>query len=147
MQNQLHRAALKESVTSARKNELYLRAVPDVRSQIKESFITITKVATVRRSRSEMEIIGDILRAASRNGGESVTALKQRVNLSQCTFIKYLEVMLRCNLLSSERPLDRSARTVIYKPTELGYDFVLKQRELAALLNAEGPELFSFRDW
>ncbi len=95
---------------------------------------SIPRTRKGRRTRSDIEIIGAILRAASLNGGMSMTKLRQKAGFSQATTVKYVKSLLECNLLSVELSYERNPPTRIFRPTELGYDFLLEQREIIDLL-------------
>lgn len=147
IENPLTQGGVKETAASSIGNQQYPRTSTNRMRITSGSLISTAKpTLAAKRARSDLEIIGDILRIASRNGGESISVMRQRANLSQKTITRYLRLMLARNLLSLKRPSDRNS-AVLYRPTELGYDFVLRQRELLTLLDSEGPELFSLRDW
>ena len=94
------------------------------------------------RLRSETEIIAAILTAAARNGGESITTLKQKANVSPRSIDRYVNYMIESGLLTVEQSYERA--TKLYKPTVRGREFVTKQDGLLELLDAhpDGPISF-----
>jgi predicted transcriptional regulator len=100
------------------------------------------KIAKVR---SEFEIIAAILKAASNCGGEPLTTLRQKANVSSTSIARYVDYMLDRNLLVVEPSLERNLPK-IYRPTEYGYEFLLRQRELIALIDEEDSQLMNFWD-
>jgi|GEM_PF-4745128 len=102
-----------------------------------------------RTRRPSLVIISAILRAASRNGGESITMLKQKANLSSETISRYVKYLLERGLLVAVELSDEaSSFHRLFRPTELGYDFLLKQKELMNLISDSDydPQVFNFWD-
>lgn len=99
-----------------------------------------------REARSNLEIIASILKGASQNGGQSVTWLRQKSNLSSQRVRKYVDYMVANGLLSVTRSSENK-NMHLYRPTELGYEYLLKQRELVVLLDSDDErDLFHFWD-
>ncbi|MGI0090140.1 MAG: winged helix-turn-helix domain-containing protein [Nitrososphaerales archaeon] len=96
--------------------------------------------------RSSVEIVAAILKSASHNGGEPITTLRRTANISPGCTQRYVSFMLERKLLSVVQPYDRSA-IKLYQPTESGYEFLLKQRELISLVESDDEQdLFHFWD-
>jgi predicted transcriptional regulator len=88
--------------------------------------------------RSEFEILAALLRGASQNGGEPLSALRQSANLSRRIAAKYVRFLVECGLLLEEdAPPDRLNVKKIYRPTEDGYKFILSEKELVMLVSPE----------
>jgi predicted transcriptional regulator len=117
----------------------------NVSSQYSSSIHGSTERRNKKEPRSDLEIIASILKGASLNGGQSITWLKQKSNLSSQRVRKYVDYMVATGLLSVTRSSDNDME--LYRPTELGYDYVLKQRELVVLLDSDDEkDLFHFWD-
>lgn len=99
-----------------------------------------------KEPRSNLEIIATILKGASQNGGQSVTWLKQKSNLSSQRVRRYVDYLVTKGLLSVTRSSENN-NMKLYRPTELGYEYLLKQRELIVLLDSDDErDLFHFWD-
>jgi predicted transcriptional regulator len=91
------------------------------------------------KRRSDLEIVGAILRAASKNGGEPLGQMRRSAGLTFKTISRYVRFMIDSNLLSAEVPLEGDGEFggKIYRPTEFGYAFLLKHKQLLELLEPE----------
>ena len=104
-----------------------------------------TQRQSVRRRapKLDLDLITRILKVASHNGGSTIAGLRISANASSKWIEKSVSLLVQRKLLSVETSFTRNKK--FYRPTDLGYAFLLKQRELVSLLDScDDPNLLHF---
>jgi hypothetical protein len=83
--------------------------------------------------------VASVLKAAARNSGSTLNEFKTSMHSDWIE--KYVNLLVHKRLLF----VDLIGNVKFYRPTELGYAFLIKQRELVDLLDSsDDPNLFHF---
>jgi predicted transcriptional regulator len=104
-----------------------------------------TAPARIRKEttpRSDLEIIAAIIQASSHNGGELASHIKRIARITNPQFRSYMRILLEHGFIEEEI-LEDEGFARIFKPTALGYEFLLKHKELLSMIDREEPQLLN----